>query len=64
LAILVAIVAGLLVWHFTRANQARLGIRTRRGQIRTMSREIQKFAFRGILVLILFVIVMVVALKY
>jgi hypothetical protein len=64
LAILVAIVAGLLVWHFTRANQARLGIRTRRGQIRTMSREIQKFVFRGFLVLILFVIVMVVALKY
>jgi hypothetical protein len=64
LAIVVAIVAGVLVWHFTRANQARLGIRTRRGQIRAMSREIQKFALRGILVLILFVIVMVVALKY
>jgi hypothetical protein len=64
LAIVVAIVAGLLVWHFTRANQARLGIRSRRGQIRAMAREIQTFALRGLLVLILFIIVMVVALKY
>lgn len=64
MAIIVAIAAGLVVWHFTRANQARLGIRSRRGQIRTMSREIRTFVLRGTLMLILFVIVMVVALKY
>jgi len=64
LAIIVAITAGLLVWHFTRANQARLGIRSRRGQIRTMSREIRTFVVRGVGVLILFIFVMVLALKY
>jgi hypothetical protein len=44
LVILIAIVAGLLVWHATRANQARLGIRSRRGQIKGMWREIRTFA--------------------
>jgi hypothetical protein len=62
-AVLIAIVAGLLVWHFTRANQARLGIRSRRGQIRGMRGEIQKFALRGIVVLIVFVFLMAIALK-
>jgi hypothetical protein len=64
LAILVAIAAGLVVWHATRANQARLGIRSRRGQIRAMSREIRTFVLRGILMLILLVIVLAVAVKY
>jgi hypothetical protein len=62
-AVLIAIVAGLLVWHFTRANQARLGIRSRRGQIRGMRGEIQKFALRGIVVLIVFVFLMAIVLK-
>ena len=64
MAILIAIVAGLLVWHATRANQARLGIRSRRGQIRGMSREIRTFALRGIVVLVVFILLMAVALKH
>lgn len=64
MAIILAIAAGLLVWHATRANQARLGIRSRRTQIRTMSREIRMFAVRGIVVLIVFVILLVVALRH
>lgn len=63
MAILIAIVVGLLVWHATRANQARLGIRSRRGQIRNMRREIQKFVLRGILVLIILVILTAILLK-
>ena len=63
MAIIVAIAAGLLVWHATRANQARLGIRSRHGQIRAMRRDVRTFALRGIVVLILFIIVIVVALK-
>jgi hypothetical protein len=62
-AVLIAIVAGYLVWHFTRANQARLGIRSRRGQIRGMRSEIQKFALRGIVVLIVFVFLLAIALN-
>ena len=62
-AVLIAIAAGLLVWHFTRANQARLGIRSRRGQIRGMRSEIQKFFLRGIVVLIVFVLLLAIALK-
>jgi hypothetical protein len=64
LAILIAVAAGLLVWHATRANQARLGIRSRRGQIRTMWGEIRTFALRGIVVLIVFILLIVVALKH
>jgi uncharacterized iron-regulated membrane protein len=64
LVILVAIVAGYLVWHATRANQARLGIRSRRGQIKSMWREIRTFAFRGIAVLIIFILLLYVALRY
>jgi hypothetical protein len=63
LIIIIAIVAGYLVWHATRANQARLGIRSRRGQIKGMWREIRTFALRGILVLIVFLILLAVALK-
>jgi hypothetical protein len=64
LVILIAIVAGLLVWHATRANQARLGVRSRRGQIKAMSREIRTFALRGILVLVLFILLLRAGLKY
>jgi hypothetical protein len=64
LSILIAVVAGYLVWHFTRANQARLGIRSRRGQIKAMSREIRTFVLRGIVVLVVFVLLMIVALRY
>jgi hypothetical protein len=52
------------VWHATRANQARLGIRSRRGQIKAMSREIRKFALRGIVVLVVFILLLRVGLKY
>jgi hypothetical protein len=63
LAIIVAILAGLLVWHATRASQARLAVRSRRTQIRGLWREVRTFAVRGIVVLILFILVMVVALR-
>jgi hypothetical protein len=64
LVILVAIVVGVLVWHGTRANQARLGIRSRRGQIKTMWREIRTFVLRGIVVLIVLILLLLVALKH
>jgi hypothetical protein len=64
LVILVAIVVGLLVWHATRANQARLGIRSRRGQIKNMSREIRTFTVRGIAVLIVLIIILYAAVKH
>lgn len=63
MTLLVAIAAGLLVWHATRANQARLGIRSRRGQIKNMRREIRGFALRGIVLLIVLILLVVVALK-
>ena len=63
MAIILAIVAGYLVWHFTRANQARLGIRSRRTQIKSMWREVRTFAFRGIVVLVVFILLIFVALK-
>jgi len=61
--VLIALAVGLLVWHATRANQARLGIRTRRGQIRNMLREIRMFALRGLVLLIVLILLVVVALK-
>jgi hypothetical protein len=64
LVILIAIVAGLLVWHATRANQARLGIRSRKGQIKGMWREIRTFALRGIVVLFVLVLLLVVAVQH
>jgi hypothetical protein len=64
LVILVAIVTGLLVWHATRANQARLGIRSRRGQIKTMASEIRTFALRGIVVLFVLIFLLVLASKH
>jgi hypothetical protein len=63
LVVLLAIVAGLLVWHATRANQARLGIRSRRAQIRGMWREVRTFALRGVVVLIVLILLIAVALK-
>ena len=62
--IIVAIVAGYLVWHATRANQARLGIRSRKGQIKGMRTEIRKFVVRGSVVLIVFVLLLYAALRY
>lgn len=64
MTLLIAIAAGLLVWHATRANQARLGIRSRRGQIKGMSREIRRFSMRGILVLIVLILLLAVALRH
>jgi uncharacterized iron-regulated membrane protein len=64
LAILLAIAAGLLVWHATRANQARLGIRSRRAQIRSMWGEVRAFALRGIIMLIVLLLLIVVALQH
>jgi preprotein translocase subunit SecG len=63
LVILVAIVVGLLVWHATRANQARLGIRSRRGQIRGMGAEIRKFLVRGVVVLAVLVLLLYIYLR-
>ena len=63
MTILLAIAAGLLVWHATRANQARLGIRTRRTQIKNMWREVRTFALRGTIVLIVLILLLYVALK-
>ena len=64
MVIIVAIVAGLLVWHATRAHQARLGIRSRRGQIKGMARESRVFALRGVVVLIVFVLLLYAAVKH
>ena len=64
MTLLIAIAVGLLVWHATRANQARLGIRTRRGQIKNMAREIRTFALRGIVLLFVLVLLVFVALKH
>jgi hypothetical protein len=62
--ILVAIAVGFLVWHATRASQARQAIQSRRAQIRGLWQDVWTFALRGIVMLILFIIVMVVALKH
>lgn len=63
MTILLAIAAGFVVWHATRANQARLGIRTRRTQIKNMWREVRTFALRGTIVLIVLILLLYVALK-
>jgi hypothetical protein len=62
--VIIAIAVGLIVWHATRANQARLGIRTRRGQIKSMWREIRTFVLRGIVLLIVLIILVVFALRH
>jgi hypothetical protein len=64
LTIILAIAAGLVVWHATRANQARLGIRSRRAQIRSMRREIRTFAVRGVVVVIVLILLSIVALRF
>jgi hypothetical protein len=61
--VLIAIAVGLLVWHSTRANQARLAIRSRRGQIKSLWSEIRGFALRAIVLLIVLIFLVVVALK-
>lgn len=63
MAIIFAIIVGFLVWHATRANQARLGVRSRRSQIRNLRREIRTFALRGIVVLIVLILLSIVALR-
>ena len=60
----VAIAVGLVVWHATRANQARLGIRSRKGQIKGMRREIRKFVLRGTIVLVVFIILVIAVVKH
>jgi hypothetical protein len=64
LVLIVAIAVGLVVWHGTRANQARLGIRSRKGQIKGMRREIRKFVLRGAIVLIVFIILVIAVVKH
>lgn len=61
---IVVIATGLLVWHATRASQAHAGIQTRRAQIRGLWRDVFTFVVRGFVMLFLFIIVMVVALKH
>jgi hypothetical protein len=60
----VAIATALLVWHATRASQAHAGIQTRRAQIRGLWRDVFTFIVRGFVMLFLFIIVMVAALKH
>jgi len=64
LVLIVAIAVGMVVWHGTRANQARLGIRSRKGQIKGMRREIRKFVLRGAIVLIVFIILVIAVVKH
>lgn len=64
LVLIVAIAVGLVVWHATRANQARLGIRSRKGQIKGMRREIRKFVLRGAVVLIVFIILVIAVVRH
>jgi hypothetical protein len=64
LSFVLAIVVGFLVWHATRANQARLAIRSRRAQIKTLWGETRKFALRGALVLIVFIFLVAVTMKF
>jgi len=63
LTIILAIVAGFVVWHATRANQARLGVRSRRAQIKTLRRDIRTFALRGVVVMIVLILLSIVALR-
>jgi hypothetical protein len=64
LTLLITIAAGFVVWHATRANQARLGIRSRRAQIKGMWGEVRTFGLRGIVVLIVLILLVAVALKH
>jgi hypothetical protein len=64
LVLVVAIAVGLVVWHATRANQARLGIRSRKGQIKGMRREIRRFVLRGAVVLIVFIILVIAVVRH
>ena len=63
LAVVFATVAGFLVWHSTRANQARLAIRSRRTQIKSLWREVRTFALRAVVMLIALILLLLVALK-
>lgn len=46
------------------ANQARLGIRSRKGQIKGMWTEIRTFALRGVVVLIVLILLVLVTYKH
>lgn len=64
MTIAIALVAGYLVWHFTRANQARLGIRSRKGQIKGMWSEIRKMVLRGSVVLVVLILLLWIAFRH
>ena len=64
MTIVIALVAGYLVWHFTRANQARLGIRSRKGQIKGMWSEIRKMVLRGSVVLVVLILLLWIAFRH
>jgi hypothetical protein len=64
LTLVIALVAGYLVWHFTRANQARLGIRSRKGQIKGMWSEIRKMVLRGSVVLVVLILLLWIAFRH
>jgi hypothetical protein len=64
LTIVIALVAGYLVWHFTRANQARLGIRSRKGQIKGLWSEIRKMVLRGSVVLVVLILLLWIAFRH
>ncbi len=64
MTIVIALVAGYLVWHFTRANQARLGIRSRKGQIKGMWSEIRKMLLRGSVVLVVLILLLWIAFRH
>ena len=61
---MIALIAGYLVWHFTRANQARLGIRSRKGQIKGMWSEIRKMVLRGSVVLVVLILLLWIAFRH
>ena len=63
MTLLIALAVGLLVWHATRANQARLAIRSRRGQIKSLWGEIRGFALRAVVLSIVLIILAFVWLK-
>jgi hypothetical protein len=61
--IVFATVAGFVVWHGTRANQARLAIGSRRAQIKSLWRDVRGFGLRGVVILIALILLLGVARK-
>jgi hypothetical protein len=64
LTFILVIAVGFLVWHATRANQARLAIRSRRVQIKNLWGETRKFGIRGIVLLIVVILLVAVTLRH